>query len=62
MARVLHHRDGDPVSVLFDGRRASRWLVEGHGWVIVLHLAAAVWHHFIKRDRVAARTVDGAAG
>jgi len=30
--------------------------------LIVLHLAAAVWHHFIKRDRVAARMVNGAAG
>jgi cytochrome b561 len=30
--------------------------------LIVLHLAAALWHHFIKRDRVAARMVDGAAG
>ena len=30
--------------------------------LIVLHLVAALWHHFIKRDRVAARMVDGAAG
>jgi cytochrome b561 len=30
--------------------------------LIVLHLAAALWHHFIRRDRVAARMVDGAAG
>jgi cytochrome b561 len=30
--------------------------------LIVLHLAAALWHHFIKRDRVTARMVDGAAG
>ena len=30
--------------------------------LIVLHTAAAVWHHFIKRDRVAARMVDGQAG
>jgi cytochrome b561 len=30
--------------------------------LIVIHTAAAVWHHFIKRDRVAARMVDGAAG
>jgi cytochrome b561 len=30
--------------------------------LIVLHFAATLWHHFIKRDRVAARMVDGAAG
>jgi cytochrome b561 len=30
--------------------------------LIVIHLAAAAWHHFIKRDRVAARIVDGQAG
>ena len=30
--------------------------------LIVLHLAAALWHHFVKRDRVTARMVDGAAG
>jgi cytochrome b561 len=30
--------------------------------LIVIHSAAAVWHHFIKRDRVAARMVDGAPG
>jgi cytochrome b561 len=30
--------------------------------LIVIHLAAAAWHHFIKRDRVAARMVDGQAG
>ncbi|SIO43467.1 cytochrome b561 [Bradyrhizobium erythrophlei] len=30
--------------------------------LIVLHLAAALWHHFIRRDRVAARMVDGAVG
>jgi cytochrome b561 len=28
----------------------------------VIHLAAAVWHHFIKRDRVTARMIDGAPG
>ena len=27
--------------------------------LIVIHLAAAAWHHFIRRDRVAARMVDG---
>lgn len=30
--------------------------------LIVIHLAAAAWHHFIKRDRVTARMVDGQAG
>ena len=30
--------------------------------LIVVHVAAAIWHHFIKRDRVAARMVDGAPG
>jgi cytochrome b561 len=30
--------------------------------LIVIHTAAAGWHHFIKRDRVAARMVDGAPG
>jgi cytochrome b561 len=30
--------------------------------LIVIHLAAAAWHHFIKRDRVAARMVDGQPG
>lgn len=27
--------------------------------LIVIHIAAAGWHHFIKRDRVAARMLDG---
>jgi cytochrome b561 len=30
--------------------------------LIVIHLAAAAWHHFIKRDRIAARMVDGQPG
>jgi cytochrome b561 len=30
--------------------------------LIVMHLAASAWHHFIKRDRVAARMIDGAPG
>jgi cytochrome b561 len=30
--------------------------------LIVLHLGAALWHHFVKRDRVTARMIDGAAG
>ncbi len=27
--------------------------------LIVLHAAAAAWHHFVKRDRVASRMIDG---
>ena len=30
--------------------------------LIVLHLAATAWHHFVRRDRVAARMVDGEPG
>jgi len=30
--------------------------------LIGIHLVAAAWHHFIRRDRVAARMVDGQAG
>jgi len=30
--------------------------------LIVIHLAAAVWHHFVRRDRVTARMIDGEAG
>jgi cytochrome b561 len=30
--------------------------------LIVLHVAAALWHHFGKRDRVTSRMVDGAPG
>jgi cytochrome b561 len=30
--------------------------------LIVIHLLAAAWHHFIKRDRVAARMMDGEPG
>jgi cytochrome b561 len=30
--------------------------------LIAIHVAAALWHHFVKRDRVAARMVDGAPG
>ena len=28
--------------------------------LIVIHVAAATWHHFVKRDRVTARMIDGA--
>ncbi len=30
--------------------------------LIVIHLIAALWHHFVKKDRVTARMVDGAPG
>jgi cytochrome b561 len=30
--------------------------------LIVIHVAAALWHHFVKRDRVTARMVDGQPG
>jgi cytochrome b561 len=30
--------------------------------LIVVHLLAAAWHHFIRQDRVTARMVDGKAG
>jgi cytochrome b561 len=30
--------------------------------LIVIHIAAAIWHHFIKRDRVTARMIDGLPG
>jgi cytochrome b561 len=30
--------------------------------LIVIHLAAALWHHFVRRDRVTARMIDGAPG
>jgi len=29
--------------------------------LIVVHIVAAAWHHFVRRDRVAARMVDGEA-
>ena len=28
--------------------------------LIAIHVAAATWHHFVKRDRVTARMIDGA--
>ena len=28
--------------------------------LIVIHIAAAIWHHFVRRDRVTARMIDGA--
>jgi cytochrome b561 len=30
--------------------------------LIGIHIAAVAWHHFMRRDRVAARMVDGAPG
>jgi cytochrome b561 len=29
--------------------------------LIVVHLGAALWHHFVRRDRVTARMIDGAS-
>ena len=29
--------------------------------LIVLHIVAAAWHHFVKRDRVAMRMIRGTA-
>jgi cytochrome b561 len=29
--------------------------------LIVIHVAAAAWHHFLKGDRVASRMIDGAS-
>ena len=30
--------------------------------LIVLHVAAALWHHFVRRDRVTSRMIDGSPG
>jgi len=30
--------------------------------LIVLHIGAALWHHFVNRDRVTSRMVDGSTG
>ena len=30
--------------------------------LIVIHLAAALWHHFVRRDRVAVRMINGTLG
>ena len=30
--------------------------------LVVIHVLAAAWHHFIRRDRVTARMVDGQPG
>ena len=30
--------------------------------LVVLHVAAAVWHHFVRRDRVTMRMVKSEAG
>jgi cytochrome b561 len=29
--------------------------------LIAIHLAAALWHHFVRRDRVTARMIGGGA-
>jgi cytochrome b561 len=38
------------------------WFAYGLLALIVLHIAAAAWHHFIKRDRVTMRMIDGEPG
>jgi cytochrome b561 len=30
--------------------------------LIGIHIVAAIWHHFVRRDRVTARMIDGARG
>jgi cytochrome b561 len=30
--------------------------------LIAIHVAAALWHHFVKGDRVASRMIDGSSG
>jgi cytochrome b561 len=30
--------------------------------LVAIHFAAALWHHFVKRDRVTARMIDGEPG
>ena len=30
--------------------------------LIVIHVAAALWHHFVKSDRVTSRMIDGSPG
>ena len=47
-------------------REAARAWEDRHIWfayvllaLIVIHLGAALWHHFVRRDRVAARMIDG---
>jgi cytochrome b561 len=30
--------------------------------MVVVHVAAAAWHHFVRRDRIATRMVNGEAG
>ena len=30
--------------------------------LIAMHMLAALWHHFVRRDRVTARMIDGAPG
>ena len=30
--------------------------------LVVVHVVAALWHHFVRKDRVTARMIDGAPG
>jgi cytochrome b561 len=50
-------------------KAAEHFFEDRHIWfayvllaLIVLHIAAAAWHHFIRRDRVAMRMIKGEAG
>ncbi len=52
-----------------ENRDNARFFEHWHIWLayvliglVVLHVVAALYHHFIKRDRVLARMVDGEAG
>lgn len=38
------------------------WCAYGLLALVVIHIAAASWHHFIRRDRVAVRMMDGQPG
>jgi cytochrome b561 len=50
-------------------KAAANFFEDRHIWaayvllaLIVIHFVAALWHHFVKRDRVAARMFDGEPG
>lgn len=52
-----------------ENRDNARFFEHWHIWLayvliglVVLHILAAIYHHFIKRDRVTARMVSGEAG
>lgn len=52
-----------------ENRDNARFFEHWHIWLayvliglVLLHVVAALYHHFVKRDRVLARMVDGEAG